>query len=120
MAFKIIFVLLFSMSLNASMLLDKNTPICIEDYYVQNGTFYYKDSSSLNWFSVANEYHLSTFINEGFIYDSQNDICYPDNSTILGLKQFDYNLLLAFTGVLFGFVILVFSIFSVINLGGRK
>ena len=117
---KLIFsLLLFSNFLNASMLLDKSYPLCIEDYYIQGGSLYYLSSSSNSWSSTTADKSVKE-IHPGYIFDSNGSKCIPNDSTILGISLLDWNFLTALTGLLFGFIVFTSSIYVFINVGGKR
>ena len=112
------FIFLLSSLLNASMLLDKSYPICIEDYYVKGGKLYYLKSSNNIWGSTSSD-KLVKEIHYGYTWDANNKKCIPDPVTVLGMDYKDFNFLLGLVGVLFGFTVLWFSIISFVNVGRR-
>jgi hypothetical protein len=103
---KYIFVLLISFSLaDASILLDKSNPICIDDYYFKNNRLFYLTSKDQKWKKSTDD-NLAQQIHFGYDYDSTNDICKPSPYFIdLGLTYFDFNFLMALSGLLFSFLI---------------
>ncbi|MCW8895188.1 MAG: hypothetical protein OQK48_07875 [Sulfurimonas sp.] len=117
---KYLIILLSSISfLNASMLLDKDTPTCIENFYYQNGRIYYQSSDTLNWSSTS-ENSVVEHIHPNYIYDSVNDTCSPNLSYILGMDIKDFNFLLGFIGVIFGGIFMFFIVHAFINVGGKR
>ena len=74
----IISLLLLSSFLNASYLLDKDYPLCIEDYYIKGGSLYYLRSSDEVWKS-STENSIVEFIYSGYDWDSDNGICKPNH-----------------------------------------
>ena len=115
----IISLLLLSSFLNASFLFDKNTPVCIEDYYVKDGYLYYLKSSNNNWSSTSSN-KLVQYIFAGYEWDADNEICKPKSWLILGMDVKDWHFLEALTGLLFGFAFMVFTIYLFMNVGKEK
>ena len=109
---KILLLLItFSSLSQASYLLDKNTVICIEDYYYLDNRIYFQKSTNMSWGSTSED-HTSDHIKDGYIFDSATGKCTPNDARILGLEQTQYNFLMALSGLLFSFiVVLVISSF---------
>lgn len=112
----IILILSFLSSLNASILYDARSE-CIEDYYVSNSRFYYLRSSNNQWYSTTTDNQVKTLF-PNYIYD--NGKCLPNLALYFGLEQTQFNFLLALSGLLIGLIILVTSVYLVLNVGGRK
>jgi hypothetical protein len=113
--FKILLLIIsFSSVSSASIYLGQNDR-CIEDYYLDNGTFYYQRSDNSKWYSINNN-NMINKIHDGYVYDSTNDICKPDKHLLLGMDIKDYNFLLGLTGVLIGFTFLFFMVYTFINI----
>ncbi len=112
------FLFLLSNLLQASMLLDKSYPVCIEDFYVKGGALYYLKSNGNTWASTTSD-KLVKEIHYGYTWDATNKKCVPDSVTVLGMNYEDFNFLLGLIGVLFGFTVLWFSIISFVNVGRR-
>ncbi len=110
MRYLIISFALFT-SLNASMLLDKSYPICIEDFYVKGGKLYYLKSSSNTWGNTSSNYMVKN-IYYGYVFNSSSGSCSPNNTykqaISLGLDYFQFNFLMALTGLLFGLMLFYF------------
>ncbi len=115
----LLLLLLLSNFLNASMLLDKNTPVCIEDYYIKNGSLYYLKSENNNWVSTDTN-KLVQYIYYGYSYNSDNGKCEPQQYNILGISPMQWNFLTALTGLLFGFVFMFFTIELFTKVGARR
>jgi hypothetical protein len=114
-----LFLLLnLSLSLNASMLLDK-TYHCIEDFYVTPGRFYYLRSDNNTWYSTTTKGYASGVF-AGYIYDADSGKCIPDKSLILGMNQEDFHFLMALIGALFGASFMFFVIKLSLNVGGKR
>ena len=105
--------------LNASMILDKNSPVCIENFYYKNAYIYYQRSSNLSWYSTSED-HTSDHIKYNFVYDSDNDTCSPAGVNSLGLLPTQFNFLLALCGLIFGAVFLFFTVDAFVKVGGKK
>ena len=114
----LLFLLIFS-NLSASYLLDKNSPLCIEDFYYKNSRIYFQKSSNLNWDSTRED-HTATHIFQGYIYDSDNNICKPDVHLLLGMDVKDFNFLLGLIGLIVGGVFLFFTVDAFVKVGGKK
>jgi len=118
--FQILFLLITFQSVSfSSYLLDKNTPICIEDFYYKSSRIYFQKSSNLKWSSTSED-HTSDHLRIGYVYDSTNKICKPDVNLILGMDIKDFNFLLGLIGVIFGSVFMFFTIQAFITVGGKK
>ncbi|MBL1245058.1 MAG: hypothetical protein COA39_011870 [Sulfurimonas sp.] len=112
---KYIILFIFSLSLNASILLDKAYPICIEDYYIAGGTLYYLRSVDNTWGSTTADKSVQE-IYYGYDYNTSSGYCSPKSYNIdLGLSYFDFNFLMALSGVLFA--ALIFYLFSSFLIG---
>lgn len=111
--------ILFATVSNASMLLDKQTPVCIEDFYQAGSSLYYLQSSNNQWYSTTENYAAS-YIIQGFKYDSSNGRCVPDPYLLLGMDLKDFNFLMAAIGLLFGAVFMFFSVKLFESVGGKK
>jgi len=103
---KIIFILLItifsSLSLNADMLFGNND-YCIDEYYYQNGSLYYKRSKNQHWYKVTSN-NRQAKIYYGFEYNSTSNKCLPDiTSQTLGMSYSEYKFLMALSGLLIGF-----------------
>ena len=117
---KIIILLLLLLNISqASFLLDKNSPACIEDFYYKSSRIYYLDSKSGDWKSTSED-HTSDHIRVGYEWDADNEICKPKAWLILGMDVKDFHFLEALTGLLFGFVFLVGSIYLFVTVGGKR
>jgi len=122
---KVIMFLLFlsvsSLSANTKITayLDKKN-CCIDDYYTQNGKFYYLKSRTGQWNSTSYSNYSYTII-PYYIYDDSDDTCRPIISKVTGIDGYVYMSLMALAGLLFGFIILYFSIslFMKIGIGTR-
>jgi len=98
-------IILFSFSLNASMLFDKSYPICIEDYYINNGSLFFQRSSNLTWGSTTANNNVQ-YIYYGYDYNITNGNCSPKPYIKdLGLSYFNFHFLMALSGLLFGVII---------------
>jgi len=104
--------------LNASMLLDSQN-ICIDDFYLQNQTFYFLKSSNQVWYSSTNLEQVKTII-PNFIYDAELNKCSPNVAYILGMQETEYNFLLGIVGVIFGAVFMFFTTQIFTTVGGRR
>ena len=99
-------LLLSFSSLNASYLL-VNLERCAEDYYYAYDSvankykLYYLNSRTDNWNSTTTNVG---FIDDGYVYDSDNDICslspIPQQ---LGIQYHEYKFLMGLMGLLLGF-----------------
>jgi len=103
---KLLFTLLLTLNvLNASMLFDYWTPICIEDYYVKNGSLYYLVSSTNIWKSTGSNNQVKN-IYYGYDFNATTLKCSPaPYKKALGLSYFDYHALLAFAGLIFSSIL---------------
>lgn len=89
----------FSINIYASHLYSN---FCIEDdfYFNYNKEFCYRENNSTS-FICSNQFDAS-LLRDNYIY--KNSVCQSDY--IYGLKRVDYNFLMAFTGLIIGFIIL--------------
>ena len=100
-----IFLLFIASFLNASMLLDKGYPLCIEDYYVKGGALYYLKSSDNSWGSDTSN-KLVKEIHYGYDFNSTSGECVPvPYKKELGLSYFQFHFLLALSGLLFSAIV---------------
>ena len=111
---KSLLFLLFIISIsNASMLLDKKN-VCIEDYYLSNGKFYYLKSRTGNWNSTTYTSYTGSIL-YGYDYNSIDDTCRPNAENIIassiGLDYTSYNMLMALSAILV-FSIIIFYLTS--------
>lgn len=117
---KYLTIILISISfLNASYLFDKDTPVCIEDYYYKNGRVYFQSSDTMKYSSTS-ENNIAGFIHSGYEYDSDNDMCVPLGLNEFGLTVEQFNFLLALIGLIFGAVFMFFTIQAFTSVGGKK
>lgn len=115
----LILSLMFASASNASMLLDKQTPVCIEDFYQRGSSLVYLQSSNNSWYSTTENYAASNII-PGFNYDSDTGRCVPDPYLILGMDVKDFNFLLGLIGLIFGGVFMFFTTQIFMNIGGKR
>jgi len=109
----ILFLLLLISSSYGSMLLSKKN-VCIENYYLSNGRFYYLKSRTGNWNSTTTN-NYSFYILQGYDYNSTDDTCRRNSQNILasslGLDYTSYNMLMALSAILV-FSIIIFYLTS--------
>lgn len=105
--------------LNASMLLDKSTPVCIEDFYYKDSYIFYQQSSNLAWYQTTQD-SLASLIFYGYTYDSASGACIPSPAIKMGLTTTEFNFLLGLIGVIFGGVFMFFTIQTFVSVGGRR
>jgi hypothetical protein len=99
---KYIFLLLLSLNLLKADYFYSVENICITDFYVKDGNFYYIKSSdsSLNYTTYGNQYES---IFGGFVFDSNDNSCRLESTVqTLGLTYADYMFLIAFSGLIIG------------------
>ncbi|UCN00053.1 hypothetical protein LCX93_11055 [Sulfurimonas sp. SWIR-19] len=116
---KILFISFLLSSLSASFLYDKDTPICIEDYYIKNSRVYFLKSSDGQW-SSTRENNTIKDLHSGYTWDADNSICKPESWLILGMDVKDWHFLEALTGLLFGFTFMFFTIILFMQAGKEK
>lgn len=117
---KYLITLLFTINLlNGSYLLDKDYPLCIEDYYYQSGSIHYLRSSNLTWSSTSEDHTLQN-VHNSYLYDSLTGRCNPTGLNEFGLTVEQFNFLLAFCGLIFGSVFLYFVVDLSVKVGGRR
>jgi len=117
---KYLLTLLFTINLlNASFLLDKNYPLCIEDYYYKSGSIHYLRSSDLTWRSTAEDHTLQR-VHNAYSYDALTGQCNPIGLNEFGLTVEQFNFLLALTGLIFGAVFMFFTVDLFTKVGGKK
>ena len=125
MSLKVKILLLLFLSafpLNASILYSAKN-ICIEDYFINgNKEFCYKPSTSAVYdiwnCTPATKQELSLIPNYTFYPNTWN--CKPNTALYYGLEQSQFNFLLALSGLLIGLIILVTSLYLVLNVGGKR
>lgn len=115
--FSLFLLLNLSSSLSASMMLD-GTYYCIEDFYVQNGRFYYLRSDNNTWYSTTTKSYADKVLS-GYVYESDTNKCVPDASLMLGMNQEGFHFLMALIGLIFGAVFMFFVIKISLRVGGR-
>jgi len=115
----ILTLLLLSNFLNAAYLYDKDSPLCIDDFYVKASKVYFLKSKTGNWSSTT-ENNTIKEIHPGYIYDADNNLCKPDKWLILGMDVKDYNYLMALIGAFIGFIFMFFTIELFMSVGGKK
>lgn len=117
---KYLLILLFNISLlNGSYLLDKNYPLCIEDYYYKGGSMFYLRSSDNTWYSTSED-HISRFVYSDYTFDSLSGNCIPSAIKIMGIDSSLFNFLLALCGLIFGAVFLFFTVDAFVKVGSKK
>ena len=85
-----------------------NFNICVKDFYIENGKFYYIDF-------VSKDYKVSLikFPNDfysNFIYDTNLKICYMNKNNYipnLGIYDYQFNFLMGLTAILIAFSFLI-------------
>lgn len=116
---KVLMILVFlNVSAFASFLYDKDTPVCIEDFYQEGARIYFLNSDTGNWGSTT-ENNTIKDIHPGFTYDANLDRCVPDQWLIFGMSVTDYYFILALIGVLVGFVFMFFMVYIFVIVGGK-
>lgn len=104
---------------NVSLLSNKNK--CIyNDYYFKNSYFYYRYLTSPDITRHTSGKKYATFIISGYQFDDDSKKCSPEAYRILNLTPQNYYFLLALSGLLVGLIILVSSVYLVLNVGGKK
>ena len=101
-------------------LLGKKSRCIHNDYYFKSSKFYYrydKDKSKFHY-TTSKTYYNS--IVSGYKYDINTSVCSPEAWTVLGMKTTEFHFLEALTGLLFGFVMMVFIIYLFISVGKEK
>ena len=114
----ILLIILFHTTLSADYLYSTINK-CIKNFYFKNGDLYYQLSKTNDWrVTTANEEYRK--IHGGFIYDAANDVCiYNELTNILGIKEEDYNFLIALTAILLGFTTVFFMSYIAIGVVRR-
>ncbi len=117
---KIIFVFLVfkSVLLSANLLyLEQNRnkgirTYCINDnYYYSNSNFYFYDLDSKRKMNIKTKNYQSISIYKG--YEFKNDKCIFDSTNYYGLSYEEYNYLMSYIGILWGFLIALTLIMAV-------
>ena len=89
---------------NASYALGKKN-YCIEDYFLDNGTFYYLKSDGMEWKHTTSKTYLAT-VENGWEYNTTNGNCYRKQVLVdLGIDWNTYNALMAFSAILFAIIV---------------
>jgi len=103
---------------NVSMLSYKNK--CIyNDYYTKRGRFYYHYVYSDRKYSTTSKKYLPSII-DGYQFDNNTSVCSPESWLILGMNVKDWHFLEALTGLLFGFVFMIFTIYIFTQVGTKR
>jgi len=123
MSLKVKILLLLFLStfpLNASIYYGAKN-YCIEDYYIDahSHKFCYLQTINNKWSCTSSKKQSETLI-PNYIYDTDTNYCKPNNALYFGLEQSQYNFLIGLTGLLIGLIILVSSVYLVLNVGGKK
>jgi len=104
---------------NVSLLGTKNKCI-FNDYYVKNGRFYYRYlTSPYTWRSTTSKKY-NAYLTSGYQFDNNNSVCEPEHWLIAGMNVQDWHFLEALTGLLFGFVFMIFTIYLFVTVGGKR
>ena len=112
---------LFSNFLKADYLLGHLERCASEYYYARDNAGNYR----LYYFNLHTNRWNSTranvgFIENGYVYDSTTGRCKPSELTnILGIKEEDYNFLIALTAILLGFTTVFFMSYIAIGVARR-
>lgn len=115
----LLLIISFSSISSASFLLDKNSPVCIEDYYEKNSRIHYQKSDTLKW-SSSSEDHSFRNILSGYEYDLTTDRCNMGFALKNGLTYEQFNFLLSFIGLIFGGIFMYFTVHIFVAVGGKK
>ena len=115
----LLLIISFSSVSNASFMLDQ-VDRCIEDWYSENGTFYYYRSDSPNTLRTYTTNKTHWRILSGYEYDITTDRCQPTWAKKNGLNNEQFNFLLALIGIIFGSIFMFFSTQAFTNVGGKK
>jgi len=126
---KIIFVLLLSSFfslltaddyIHNLSLLGKKSRCIHNDYYFKDNKFYYRyDKDKTTFHSTTYKTYYSSIV-PGYKYDINTTECMPEDWVVMGMASTEYYSLLALTGLLFGFVFMVFSIYLFISVGKER
>jgi len=104
---------------NVSFLGSKNK--CIyNDFYAKNGSFHYRYLTSSNTWRSTTSKKYNIYISTGYQFDTNTSICSPESWLILGMDVKDWHFLEALTGLLFGFVFMIFTIYIFIQVGTKR
>ena len=116
---KILLLLISFLSVSHASFYSGKKDYCIEDYYFQDGKFYYLKSRTGEWNSdTANG--SGNKIVKNYIYNADDDTCRPDISKYYGMTEEQFNFLLALCGLIFGGVFLFFTVDAFVKVGGKK
>ena len=111
--------LIFASASNASFLMDKQTPVCIEDFYQNGNSIYFLQSSNNTWYSTTENYTVERIFS-GYKYNPDNGNCEPEAFLLLGMDVKDFNFLLGLIGLIFGAVFMFFTTQIFMNVGGKR
>ena len=104
---------------NVSLLDTKNK--CIyNDYYNKGGKFYYRYLTSPDTERSTTSKKYTSYIISGYKYDTEEKVCSPEDWLVLGMDVKDWHFLEALTGLLFGFIFMIFTIYLFVNVGREK
>jgi hypothetical protein len=117
---KYIFILLtfitFSYSQNLLYIEQENNQaiytFCIDDnYYYANNRIYFTDLSDNQTKYISNSYLQNIVIQKGYVFE--NGKCFINQEDYYGLSAEQYNYLMSFLGILWGFLIALSLIISI-------
>jgi len=116
----LLFLSAFPLNVNASFLYSAKN-ICIEDYFTDadNKKFCYLISTTNSWNCITTK-KQQQYIYPNYVFDNNTWYCKPNTALYYGLEQSQFNFLLALSGLLMGLIILLTSIYLVLNVGGKK
>ena len=118
--FKVLLLLITLSSVsNASFLLDRNNPLCIEDYYVAGNALHFQRSNNLNWISTGEDHSVGRIYN-GYVYDSTTNSCEMGFALKNGMTYEQFNFLLGLIGVIIGGIFMYFSVKAFVAVGGKR
>lgn len=115
----LLIIITFSSVSNASYMYDQ-IDRCIEDFYSQNGTFYYYRSDTPTTLRTLTTNKTHGRILSGYEYDSLTQKCEYGFARKNGLTHEQYNFLLALVGIIFGGTFMFFSVNAFVTVGGKR
>lgn len=115
----LLLIMTFSSLSQASFMYDQ-IDRCIEDWYSENGTFYYYRSDTPNTLRSLTTNKTHSRILSGYEYDSVTDRCQPTWARKNGLSEESFNFLLGVIGIIFGGVFMFFTTKLFVIVGGRR
>ena len=110
-----------SASIERNMFLrdDMNRCIYSDFYYSSDKKFHYRYAGNTNFTSTTYKKKIQ-YIHQGYIYDTDTQVCKPDDWLVLGMDIKDFNFLLGLIGVIVGGIFMFFTVKIFMIVGGKR